>query len=133
MGLQGSRGPAGPNATIVVAYYNPGGSDTVITEFTGYITFPIIVYGSNFVPGQHVNLTICENDIVLAENITVNACGAFVTTSITLDELADGGVVVPEGMLSVKAYVDDGDGVFGAGDELWACWPLEVNWEREEG
>jgi len=128
-GPMGVPGPAGPNATIVVAYYNPGGSDTVISEFTGYGSYPIIVYGSNFVPGDVVHLTICTTDIVLVEDITVNACGAFVTASITLLEDPDTGVVVPEGMWSVKAYVEtDGTAGFSAGDVRWACWPLEVNW-----
>jgi len=132
-GPMGVPGPAGPNATIVVAYYNPGGSDTVISEFTGYMSFPIIVYGSNFVPGDSVHVTICQSDLVLIEDVVVNACGAFVTASITLWEEPDTiGVVVPGGMHSVKAWVDDPLGAdpdnWDAGDVRWACWPLEVNW-----
>jgi hypothetical protein len=104
----------------VVAEYNGSGSDTVITEFTGYTLYYIVIYGSNFEPGDSVQLTICAEDTVLVAAITANACGAFQTASIELREVADTtGVVVPEGMHSVKAWVSG---------ERWACWPLEVNW-----
>lgn len=130
-GAEGDPGPAGEqgtpwsNATIVVADDDGYG---VISEFTAYGSYTIYIFGSNFTPGTYVHLTICTNDTVLIENVLVNSCGAFMTASILLVETPNGGVAVPEGAWSVKAYVDDGNGTFGAEDARWACWPLEVNW-----
>ena len=79
------------------------------------------VYGSNFVYGDYVHLTICENNTVLYKNIAVNKCGAFMQ-SVTI-------TWPTAGVCSLKAWVDDGDHNFDAGDELWACWPLYIWWE----
>jgi len=112
-GQRGVRGPAGPAgldgldgadgtgsvATIVVV-------DSTYFATVGYAP-SLMVVGSNFVPGDYVDLTICEDDTILAENILVNDCGAFYKI-VTLPELS--GTVV-----SLKAWV---------GDELWACWPI---------
>jgi hypothetical protein len=108
----------GPNAQIVVA------DDTgyaVCYLQTGDISYDIYVYGSNFIPGDRVNLTMCEDDTILEENILVNACGAFMA-SVTVTW------PTPTQPFAVKAWVDDGDGVFDAGDELWASWPLRIYW-----
>ncbi|GAI21685.1 unnamed protein product, partial [marine sediment metagenome] len=48
----------------------------------------------------------------------VNACGAFKVSVLITSAMV--------GVVSVKAWVDDGDGVFDADDELWACWPLYI-------
>jgi len=122
MGPPGPPGPAGPNATIVVTR---NADDEVLVDLvTVMATYDINVYGSNFVEGQVVHLTICVDDDILREDISVNACGAFAAIAITLTY-----ETLPEsGMWSVKAYVDDGDGSFDAGDVLWACWPLQVTW-----
>lgn len=125
MGPQGPAGTGGENATIVVT---ANVDDTVIVYLYATGTYTINVYGSNFIYGDVVHLTICENDTVLAENIAVNECGAFARIAIVLTQVPDGGVYVLEGVWAVKAYVDDGDGVFDAEDELWACWPLYVDW-----
>lgn len=127
-GPMGEQGAPSSNATIVVTNNEYG----VISEFTWYNDYTIYVFGSNFTPGDYVHLTICESDtvsdIVLVENVLVNSCGAFVTAYILLVDEPNGGVVVPSGDHSVKAYVDDGNGTFGAEDTRWACWPLEISW-----
>ena len=109
-GPQGPQGIPGPNATIVVLDYQ-------YYYATGSYTSTVHVLGSNFVYHDYVHLTICEEDYVLEENILVNECGAFYTT-VSLPEPS------PPWVVSLKAWVDDGDGEFDAGDELWACWPL---------
>ena len=124
MGSPGVQGPIGPNATIVLVL-------NATNEVTCNITSPdldvyVDVYGSNFNPGDSVHLTICENDTVLAEDITVNVCGAFYVWAIQFTQSVP--ATPPSGMHSLKAYVDDGDGVFDAGDVLWACWPIYVWW-----
>jgi len=127
MGPPGSIGPQGEPAvsTIVVC-------DTETDEAITYIYAPgsywIDVYGSSFVFGTTVHLTICEDDTVLAYDIPVNECGAFLCEDIMLVSAPDTGVYVEGGVHSVKAYVDDGNGDFGPEDELWACWPLEIEW-----
>ena len=114
-GATGATGPAGPNAQIVVA---EAASAYTIWWVDVLIEPDVLVLGSNFVYGDVVHLTICEEDDILYENIDVNACGAF-KQGVTI-------LVAHVGVVSVKAWVDDGDGEFDAGDELWACWPLEV-------
>ena len=122
-GLMGPPGPAGPNATIVV--FAPGGP--CVCYVVDGTTATIDVYGSNFVPGQHLHLTICETDYVVEENLDIiTACGAFyVQTVLSSPNPPD---MTP---VSLKAWVDDGDGVFDAGDVLWACWPLRVHYIQE--
>jgi hypothetical protein len=112
-GAAGPQGPIGPNAQIVVSSEYPYA--TVV-----YIS-PVWVLGSNFTPGDYVHLTMCQYNHIVKENILVNDCGAFVVkvdlppqAMITLDVVA------------LKAWVDDGDGVFDEADVLWACWPLVV-------
>ncbi len=121
-GPPGPQGSAGPNATIVVmdaASYN-----VFCYLFTTQQDYDIVVYGSNFVYLDNVHLTICENNTVLALNIAVNNCGAF-SQALTIATPAP-----PHNTpVAIKAWVDDGDGVFDAGDELWACWPIHVYWE----
>ncbi len=117
-GPMGPAGSMGPNAQIVVV------DDTgyaVCYIATGDVSYLVNVYGSNFFPGDRVNLTMCEDDTVLAEDILVNDCGAFVASAtITWP--------TPTQPFAVKAWVDDGDGVFDAGDKLWASWPLSIYW-----
>ena len=120
-GDPGKQGPPGPNAQIVVFDETSGSATCYI--WTTAATYPVWVYGSNFDPDDYVHLTICEDDIVLYEDINVNNCGAF-RVSVVLGDMVSQGTVS-----SVKAWVDDGDGVFDASDELWACWPLYIWWE----
>lgn len=123
MGLPGSSGPpgpAGPDATIVVVDLIDRFIITYVHTTEMYLD--IGVYGSNFIPGDYVHLTYCETDEVIHENATVNECGAFyVFPEGSID--VSGGESEP---FAVKAYVDDGDGVFDSDDELWACWPMQI-------
>jgi hypothetical protein len=79
---------------------------------------PIRIIGAGFDPGDHVTITICEDDRVLA-NTVANDCGAFeVFVQLPLATQID------YGPASVKAWVDtDGDGI----DELQASWPLNIS------
>jgi hypothetical protein len=116
-GEQGEQGPPGPNAAIVAVDISSGYTIGFIE--TSAASYDIYVCGSNFDPDDYVNLTICANDTVLYEDIDVNNCGAFVqTVSISFSGYQ---------MVSIKAWVDDGDGHFDSGDELWACVPLYVH------
>jgi hypothetical protein len=116
-GATGPAGPAGPNAQIIAS--DGSGHAICSVHITMHMSTSIAVCGSNFVPGALVHLTICKEDTVLVENILVNECGAF-----------KAGVVITEAMageVSLKAWVDNGDSKFDAGDVLWACWPLCVS------
>jgi hypothetical protein len=84
-----------------------------------YKSTSIVVCGSNFVPGALVHLTICAHDTVLVENIKVNECGAFKVDVVITEAMV--------GEVSLKAWVDNGNNKFDAGDVLWACWPLCVS------
>jgi len=115
-GPEGDPGPAGPNAQII-ASSSSGYAICSVNVHMG--STPIVVCGSNFVPGDLVHLTICEHDTVLVENIEVNECGAF-KVDVTITEAM-------VGVVSLKAWVDNGDSFFDVYDELWACWPLWVS------
>ena len=118
-GDPGEQGPPGPDARIVVT----DNSGPICYIWTTAATYPVKVYGSHFDPDDIVNLTICDDDEILAENIDVNDCGAFRVTVVL------GGMVSHGRVSSVKAWVDDGDGVFDAGDEFRDSWPLYIWWE----
>jgi len=129
MGLSGGPGPAGPNATIVVYTSVDMEVYCACYIYSGESPHGIHVYGSNFIPGDVVHLTVCQNDTVVTHtipegDIVVDDCGAFYAWV----ELS---AYVPPDLVpvSLKAYVDDGDGVFDSGDELWASWPLVVDWD----
>jgi len=120
-GDKGEPGPMGPNARIDI-YDEASGSNTSYI-FTTAATYPVWVYGSNFDPDDTVHITICEENEILAEDIDVNNCGAF-RESVLLGDMVSHGKVS-----SVKAWVDDGDGHFDSGDDLWACCALYIWWE----
>jgi hypothetical protein len=118
-GEQGEPGPAGPNAALFIT---DGSGNAICYIFTLNTSVVFNVYGSNFDPDDSVHLTYCQDDEVLVEDINVNACGVF-KVSATIDW------PTPTNPFAVKAWVDDGDGHFDSGDELWACCPLEIHWE----
>ena len=111
-GPAGPEGPAGAGSTAEIVVV-----DTSYDATVGYVP-SLMVVGSGFEPGDSVHLTICDEDYVLAEDIEVNDCGAF-SEAVSLPTPS-----LP--VVSLKAYVDDGDGEFDSGDELMACWPLIV-------
>jgi hypothetical protein len=117
-GEQGEPGPAGPNAALFIT---DGSGDAICYIATGATSVTFYVYGSNFDPDDSVHLTYCQNDEILVEDINVNACGVF-KVSATIHW------PTPTNPFAVKAWVDDGDGHFDSGDELWACCPLEIYW-----
>jgi hypothetical protein len=116
-GPAGPAGPAGPNAQIIAS--DGSGHAICSVHIIMHMSTPIAVCGSNFVPGALVHLTICKEDTVLVENILVNECGAFKADVVITEAMA--------GEVSLKAWVDNGDSKFDAGDVLWACWPLCVS------
>jgi hypothetical protein len=117
-GEQGEPGPAGPNAALIIT---DGSGDAICYISTGATSVTFYVYGSNFDPDDSVHLTYCEDNEILVEDINVNACGVF-KVSATIHW------PTPTNPFAVKAWVDDGDGHFDSGDELWACCPLEIYW-----
>jgi hypothetical protein len=117
-GLPGEPGPAGPNAALFIT---DGSGDAICYIATGDTSVTFYVYGSNFDPDDSVHLTYCQDDEILVEDINVNACGVFKVSAI-IDW------PTPTNPFAVKAWVDDGDGHFDSGDELWACCPLEIYW-----
>ncbi len=118
-GPEGDQGPPGPNAALFIT---DGNGDAICYIFTTGTSVNFYVYGSNFDSDDTVHLTYCEDDTVLYEDIDVNACGVFKVPA-TIDWPTS------PNLFAVKAWVDDGDGHFDAGDELWACCPLEIWWE----
>jgi hypothetical protein len=116
-GATGPQGPAGPNAQIIAS--DGSGHAICSVHITMHMSTSIAVCGSNFVPGALVHLTICEHDTVLVENVKVNECGAFKADVVITEAMA--------GEVSLKAWVDNGNNKFDAGDVLWACWPLCVS------
>jgi len=116
-GATGPQGPAGPNAQIIASNIN--GFAICSVHIIMHMSTSIVVCGSNFVPGALVHLTICEHDTVLVENVKVNECGAFKVDVVITEAMA--------GEVSLKAWVDNGNSKFDAGDVLWACWPLCVS------
>jgi hypothetical protein len=138
MGPQGIQGDVGPNATIVVTdptfdpYSDLYGAFAICYIFLGSGPGPwsrdAYVYGSNFPAGSYVSITICETDIILDEDVLVNACGAFRTTiTISTTDFPLTSLYI----CSVKAWVDVGEDGFDGDDELYACWPLSILWETE--
>jgi hypothetical protein len=120
-GDKGDTGAAGANAQIVAVASNGYAIGYVLV---GMGSMSICVLGSNFVPGAHVHLTICEHDTILKENIEVKECSGGTRGTFEADVVITQAMM---GVVSIKAYVDDGDGVFDAGDVLWACCPLWVH------
>lgn len=124
MGPQGIQGPVGNNATIVVVDAANGVAFCYLSTLQQ--DYDIVVYGSNFVPGDYIHITICQTNIRLTPEPTtlqVNVCGAFKKDLTIATPAPPSGDVV-----AIKAWVDDGDGDFDSGDELWACWPLHIIW-----
>jgi hypothetical protein len=117
-GEQGEQGPPGPNAALFIV---DGSGSAVCHISTMDVSVTFTVYGSNFEPGDTVHLTYCEDDELLVEDIDVNDCGVF-EASATVEWPTS------TNPFAVKAWVDDGDGHFDSGDELWACCPLEIHW-----
>jgi len=90
----------------------------------------VYVYGSNFPtdPSVDVNIPLFYDgtESPLAEDVQVNTSGFF-NVLVTIES-----TMLPADDYrgcSVRAWLDDGDNVFGTGDDLWASWPLTIMWE----
>lgn len=124
-GTEGPQGPPGPVRQIVVTWdphdqYLFFGPMSALTTVEAYPGQSIRIKGACFDPGEIVILTICEDDLFLAEAIA-NDCGAFEVFAVL-----PGAPPLSYGPVSVKAWIDsDGDGIY----ELQACWPLDIVWE----
>jgi len=78
----------------------------------------IRIKGACFDPEDIVIITICEDNLFLAE-AEANDCGAFEVYAIVPR--------IPLGPVSVRAWIDvDGDGILLEKGELQACWPLDI-------
>ena len=97
------------------------GKDGTIFAFEGQ---DILIKGSGFLPGEEIDLSICENDDLL-DTVVADSCGAFETviTIPTLWELETG----EEQLVSVKAWGDAyNDGSYVTDGVLKATWPLNI-------
>ena len=129
-GPAGPQGPSGEGATTVtvvsprqiVVTWSPldpfifFGPMSYLTTVEAYPGQQIRIKGSGWEPGQYIIITICENDIDLAQ-VIANDCGAFEV--FTVLPLAP---PLSYGPVSVKAWVLHPDGLY----YLEATWPLDI-------
>ena len=122
-GPEGPEGPPGPTRQIVVTW-DPD-------ELSPWHNFAVVeaqprqnirIKGSGFDYRDIITISICENDIVLVEEVLANRCGAFETFA-RLPSSAD----IDEGPVTVRAWlnavIEDGEVVSG---DLQATWPLDI-------
>jgi len=125
-GAQGPAGPAGPSGPTrqIVVTWDPD-------ELSPWHNFAVLeaqprqdirIKGSGFNYRDIITISICENDIVLVEEVLANRCGAFETFA-RLPSSAD----IDEGPVTVRAWlnavIEDGEVVSG---DLQATWPLDI-------
>ncbi|MFC2024100.1 hypothetical protein ACFLTJ_00755 [Chloroflexota bacterium] len=124
-GLAGPQGPPGPPRQIVVTWD--------YEDLAPWHNFAVVeaerrqsirIKGSGFNYRDIITISICEDDIVMVEEIVANRCGAFETYA-----------TVPRidyGPVSVKAWlyanIEEGEVISG---ELQATWPLDIVDELE--
>jgi hypothetical protein len=122
-GPAGPSGPPGPTRQIVVTW-DPG-------ELSPWHNFAVVeaqprqdirIKGSGFSYRDIITISICENDIVLVEEVLANRCGAFEAFA-RLPSSAN----ISEGPVTVRAWlnakIEDGEVVSG---DLQATWPLDI-------
>jgi len=129
-GPQGAQGEPGGVRQIVVGVYEvDGGDGRMYVTWNVDIGDTVFILGACFDSGDEVWITYCDtNELWEDETVTANGCGSFIITETEvpadLDEWVDETV-------SVRAWIDDGDGVFEDDeDELAACWPLYIEGEN---
>ena len=125
-GTQGPEGPAGPPGPTrqIGVTWDPD-------ELSPWHNFAVVeaqprqdirIKGSGFSYRDIITISICENDIVLVEEVLANRCGAFETFA-RLPSSAD----IDEGPVTVRAWlnavIEDGEVVSG---DLQATWPLDI-------
>ena len=126
-GAAGPEGPSGPQGT-------PGPPRQIVVtwdpeDFSPWHNFAVVeaeprqsirIKGSGFGYRDIVTISICEDDIVLVEEVLANRCGAFeVYASIPR---------IGYGPVTVRAWLNaeiSGDDEVTKGD-LQATWPLDI-------
>ena len=129
-GSEGSEGPTGPQG-------QPGPPRQIVVtwdpeDLSPWHNFAVVeaeprqsirIKGSGFGYRDIVTISICEDDIVLVEEIVTNRCGAFeVYTKIPKS------TVIGYGPVTVRAWLNaeiSGDDEVIKGD-LQATWPLDI-------
>jgi hypothetical protein len=128
-GIEGAQGPAGPAGP-------PGPTRQIVVtwdpdELSPWHNFAVLeaqprqdirIKGSGFNYRDIITISICENDIVLVEEVLANRCGAFETFA-RLPSSAN----IDEGPVTVRAWlnavIEEGEVVSG---DLQATWPLDI-------
>lgn len=124
-GPEGSQGPPGPPRQIVVTWD--------YEDLAPWHNFAVVeaeprqsirIKGSGFNYRDIITISICEDDIVMVEEVVANSCGAFETYARIPR--------IDYGPVSVKAWLDaeiEEDEVVGG--KLQATWPLDIVDELE--
>ncbi len=122
-GPEGPQGPPGPPRQIVVTW-DP-------EDLSPWHNFAIVeaeprqsirIKGSGFGYRDIVTISICEDDVVLVEEVVTNRCGAFeVYTEIPKSTVIDYGPVTVRAWLNAEISGDD-EVIKG---DLQATWPLD--------
>ena len=128
-GPQGPQGPAGPARQIVVTCdyedLDPWHNFAVVEAEPRQ---SIRIKGSGFSYRDIVTTSICENNIVLVEEVLANRCGAFeVYTQLPKSSVTGYGPVTLRAWLN--AEISDDDEVTKG--DLQATWPLDIVEELE--
>jgi len=143
-GPAGSAGPAGPAGLVGITgpegpegiQGEPGPARQIVItwdseDFAPWYNFAAVeveprqsirIKGSGFEYRDIITISICEDDIVLVEEVLANRCGAFeVYTSIPKSTVIDYGPVTVRAWLN--AEMEDGTVIMG---DLQATWPLDI-------
>jgi len=123
-GPQGPEGPPGPPRQIVVTWdpedLSPWHNFAVV-EVEPFQ--PVRIKGSGFNYRDIITVSICENDIVIVEEVLANRCGTFeVYTRMPKSTKIDYGPVTVRAWLNAEISEDD---EVAEGD-LQATWPLDI-------
>lgn len=128
-GPQGPQGPAGQPRQIVVTWdYEDLAPWHNFAAVEAEPRQSIRIKGSGFSYRDIVTISICENNIVLVEEVLANRCGAFeVYTQLPRGSVTGYGPVTLRAWLN--AEISDDDEVTKG--DLQATWPLDIVEELE--
>ena len=119
-GPEGPQGEPGPPRQIVVTWNIVPWHNFAAVE--AQPNQSIRIQGSGFEYRDIITISICEDDVVLVEELLANSCGAFnVNTKIPGTTKIDYGPVTVRAWLN--AEIEDGKVVTG---DLQATWPLDI-------
>jgi len=123
-GPEGTQGLPGPPRQIVVTW-----DIEVLSPWHNFAVVevepfqPVRIKGSGFNYRDIITISICENDIVIVEEVLANRCGAFeVFTRIPKSTEIDYGPVTVRAWLNAEISEDD-EVIRG---DLQATWPLDI-------